>query len=172
VDNGSAPPLSQLNNNFQLYQLQLDKGYIPIGLQARNRTRIAIGSRGINALIDTGASINAIPKSMLDGLDPSTYGKRMQPRISHCYLADNTPVVISEMVDLHLRMGDMDHVVPMHVLPMGLDLILGLDFLKQAKCIFDCTKNILYVRKPVGVLESVGSDHGVELCGHFIYHNK
>jgi len=126
--------------------LELDQHYRSAPLVNRNKTQVRIGTRLLEAMIDTGASINVVPQTLLRTLDGDQLRNRRPARVKHCYLANNAIVTVQEMVDITVTIQDVTHPITFHVLPSGTELILGLEFLQRTQCIFDCMKKVMYIR--------------------------
>ena len=131
---------------FTAYLLELDQHYRSAPLVNRNKTQVRIGSRLLEAMIDTGASINVVPQTLLRTLDGEQLRNQRPARVKHCYLANNAIVTVQVMVDITVTIQDVTHPITFHVLPSGTELILGLEFLQRTQCIFDCMKKVMYIR--------------------------
>jgi len=116
---------------LEAYQLQLDPSYIKVPLHNNNKVFLWVDDRCLQAMIDTGASINVIPDHILHTLNPQCVMNMRNSRVKQCYLANNDVVGVSSMVDVCIKLGNSFHVITFHILSTGTDIILGLEFLQH-----------------------------------------
>ena len=87
-------------DRLEAYKLQLDQSYIKIPLHNNNKVFSWVDNQCLQAMIDTGASINVIPSHILHKLDPRYVTDMRNSRVKQCYLANTDVVGVSSSRDV------------------------------------------------------------------------
>ena len=114
-------------------------------MNEENTFKVKIANLTITALIDTGASISCMSKSLSDQLDT-----KVEPYEKKIVGPDGSPLIIEGKSNVKLKMDEfaVEHELIV-VTELSPQVILGRDFLKKHKAIIDCEKDhVILVNVP------------------------
>jgi O-acetyl-ADP-ribose deacetylase (regulator of RNase III) len=94
---------------------------------------------------------------------PGDYSPPQEPRLKHCYLADNKRINVLCMTQILIKIGNCQYDTNFHVISEDNgDIILGTEFLTQSKAILDCVNHTVFLC-PV---EGPNSNADVKSCSN------
>lgn len=127
-----------------------------IDVQSGLFVKVTVNGILCNFLVDTGASLTILSHSVYENITKPEEDE-LTPVTQSIILADGALLQTKGKCDFLISIGNSEFEVTTVVADISADGILGLDFLKQNKCLVDVASAKMYVE---------GTEHELQLKGH------
>ena len=132
----------------------------------RNLVVIVVGGIGRRCLVDTGAACSILGSRLFHSISHLGIIKRhdKNPQNFGLFSADTSPVKVIAIVDLQIEIQGVKFELTCRVVKnLAFDLVLGLDFLREAQATIDIQSDTLELRKynltvPLVAYQAIKSD--------------
>ena len=122
---------------------------------SKNRVQLCIMGHNLEALIDTGATLSVISKSLLENLGSLVSQTIDNGDIDSCILANGERVGITHKTIITFTLGNITVTAKFYILgQISIDMIIGCDIFEQLGAVIDFKRSTLYVQ-PKGNVSNV-----------------
>ena len=127
-----------------------------VDIQSGLFTKATVNRVPCSLLVDTGATMTIFSHAIFEKIERSRRNE-LTPVKQEIVLADGTPLQVKGRCQLQISLGTFSFTHDVVIADISTEGILGLDFLKQHKCLVDVSLGKLYVG---------GMEHELQLQGH------